>query len=154
MEFWAKKTEWRKASVNTSVCLLGCAIGDFGVLIICALYFPETPLMQQMVMAITAGITTSIILETIIMKFKEKFPWKDALKVALSMSLISMITMELAMNIFDMTLVRTYNLTPTNIYYWLLFIPTLGVGFISALPYNYWRLVKFGKSCCAKKEEL
>lgn len=65
----------------------------------------------------------------------------DALKTAFGMSFISMITMEIAMNVTDFALTGGAILT-----WWVISISLL-VGFLTPWPYNYWRLQKFGKSC-------
>ena len=67
---------------------------------------------------------------------------KNAFKTAIGMSLISMISMELAMNFTDIFLEGALILSFSSI------IPVLIVGFIVPWPYNYWRLVKYNKNCC------
>ena len=52
-----------------------------------------------------------------------------------------MIAMELAMNTIDVILTGGAKLT-----WWVIPI-MLFVGFITPLPYNYWRLKALGKSC-------
>ena len=66
---------------------------------------------------------------------------KMAFKTAIGMSMISMISMEAAMNIVDVLLTGGAMLT-----WWVVPI-MLFVGFITPLPYNYWRLKELGKSC-------
>ena len=85
------------------------------------------------------GIITSIILETIILS--RQMPFSDALKTSLGMSLISMISMEISMNLVDYILVGEAKLV-----FWVVPIMLLA-GFITPLPYNYWRLKALGKSC-------
>ena len=93
-----------------------------------------------MPIAIVNGILTSIILETLILLRSMNF--KDAIKMATGMSMISMISMELAMNITDIALTGGAMIT-----WWVIPI-MLTVGFLTPLPYNYWRLTKYNKSCC------
>jgi hypothetical protein len=93
-----------------------------------------------MLLAILNGLVTSIILETIIL-MRQKFNFKEALKVAIGMSFISMIAMELAMNLTD------YYLTGGAILTWWVIPPMLIAGFFTPWPYNYWRLKKFGLDC-------
>ena len=93
-----------------------------------------------MILAIINGLITSIILETIIL-LKQKFTFSEALKTALGMSFISMISMEIAMNFVDYILVGEARLT-------LWVIPfMLTAGFLTPWPYNYWRLKKFNEAC-------
>ena len=64
-----------------------------------------------------------------------------AFRTAVGMSLISMIAMELAMNLTDVALTGGAMLT------WWVIPPMLIAGFIAPLPYNYWRLKGLGKAC-------
>ena len=63
-----------------------------------------------MTLAIMNGLLTSIALETFIM-FKQLGVLKDAFKIAIGMSFISMVAMELAMNITDVLLTGGAKLT-------------------------------------------
>ena len=86
------------------------------------------------------GILASIILETIILLKQMKL--KDALKTALGMSLISMISMEFAMNLVDYLMTGGAKITFSVLPLMLL------AGFLTPWPYNYWRLKKYGMGCC------
>ena len=138
MEFWLKKDKWSRSALNTFVCLIGCSIGDFGTILYFQFYTNITSIMLIMPIAIINGILTSIILETILLL--RTMPFKEALKMATGMSLISMIAMELAMNFTDIFLEGALVLSFSSL------IPVLVVGFIVPWPYNYWRLVKYNKT--------
>lgn len=145
-DFWKNRKNWNRASFNTLNCLIGCSIGDFGMLIFLQAYFPNTSMLWQMILAIIAGLITSIALESTILKIRENFNWSMALTTAFSMSFISMIGMELAMNATDFII--TGGKAAFNTYsYWLAFAPALIAGFILPLPYNYYKLEKHGKVC-------
>ena len=92
-----------------------------------------------MSLAIFNGILTSILLETIILM--RQMMLSLAFKTAIGMSLISMISMEVAMNVTDVILTGGAKLT------WWVIPLMLIVGFLTPLPYNYWRLKALGKSC-------
>jgi hypothetical protein len=64
-----------------------------------------------------------------------------AIRTALGMSFISMVSMEAAMNLADIILTGGAKLT-----WWVIPIMLL-VGFLTPLPYNYWRLKKYNVSC-------
>ena len=83
---------------------------------------------------------TSIILETIIL-LRQNFSLRQAIGTALGMSFISMISMEIAMNVTDVILTGGAMLT-----WWVVPI-MLFVGFITPWPYNYWRLKKYNIAC-------
>ncbi|MEL0245426.1 MAG: DUF4396 domain-containing protein [Flavobacteriaceae bacterium] len=136
---WTCKHTWGKASVNTLWCLLGCSIGDFGTIYFFQVYPMDISTLNIMILAIINGLITSIILETIILLKQMSF--KQALTTALGMSLISMISMEVAMNLTDYLITGGAVLNLTVIPIMLL------AGFITPLPYNYWRLKKYNKNC-------
>lgn len=139
--FWNNLTNWKKAAYNTLWCLIGCSIGDFGTILFFQLYFPTAPIFNVMILAIINGLCTSIILESIILKIKDNFSWNDAIGFAIKMSFISMISMEIVMNVVDIYLTGGAVLT-------LWAIPVMLIaGFLTPLPYNYWRLEKHGKCC-------
>ena len=136
---WTCKHTWKKASVNTLWCLLGCSIGDFGTIYFFQVYPMDISTLNIMILAIINGLITSIILETIILLKQMSF--KQALTTALGMSLISMISMEVSMNLTDYLITGGAVLNLTVIPIMLL------AGFITPLPYNYWRLKKYNRSC-------
>mgnify|MGYP001165629560 CR=1 FL=1 len=137
---WFCKNTWAKSAKNTLWCLTGCSIGDFGTIY----YFQITPhslsIFLVMSIAIINGILTSIILETIIL-VRQNFKLINAFKTACGMSLISMVSMELSMNLTDYFIVGS-----AKIVWWVIPIMLLA-GFLTPWPYNYWRLKKFNISC-------
>lgn len=137
---WSCKHTWSRSAKNTFWCLLGCSIGDFGTILFFQLTKIPFPVLAIMVLAIINGIITSIILETIIL-LRQNFSLKLAFKTAVGMSLISMVSMEIAMNATD------YFLTGGAIITWWVVPIMLAVGFITPWPYNYWRLKKFNEAC-------
>ena len=93
-----------------------------------------------MVLAIINGLITSIILETVIL-IRQNFSINNAIKTAFGMSFISMISMEIAMNLTD------YIVTGGAVLNWYVIPIMLFVGFITPLPYNYYKLKKYNISC-------
>ena len=137
---WTCKNTWRQSAKNTVWCLIGCTIGDFGTILFFQLTKIPFPVLAIMILAIINGLVTSIIFETFIL-IKQNINFKNAFKTALGMSFISMISMEITMNVTDYFLTGGATLT-----WWVIPI-MLGVGFITPWPYNYWRLKKFGINC-------
>jgi len=137
---WSCKHTWSRSAKNTAWCLLGCSIGDFGTILFFQLTKIPFPVLGIMTLAIINGLITSIILETIVL-MKQNFNFNNAFKTAISMSFISMISMEVAMNLTD------YLLTGGAILTWWVIPIMLIVGFLTPWPYNYWRLKKFGIAC-------
>jgi|TARA_E500000331_G_scaffold319667_1_gene332558 hypothetical protein len=137
---WSCSDTWKRSAKNTAWCLLGCAIGDFGTILFFQLTKIPFPVVGIMTLAIINGLITSIILETIIL-MKQNFDFRNALKTALGMSFISMVSMEVAMNLTD------YLLTGGAILTWWVVPIMLIVGFLTPWPYNYWRLKKFNIAC-------
>ena len=137
---WSCKHTWSRSAKNTFWCLLGCSIGDFGTILFFQLTKIPFSVLAIMILAIINGIITSIILETIIL-LKQNFSLKQAFKTAVGMSLISMVSMEIAMNATD------YFLTGGAILTWWVVPIMLVVGFLTPWPYNYWRLKKYNEAC-------
>ena len=137
---WSCKKTWRLSAKNTAWCLLGCSIGDFGTILFFQLTKIPFPVLAIMILAIINGLVTSIILETFIL-IRQNISFNRAFKTAIGMSFISMISMEITMNLTD------YFLTGGAILNWWIMPIMLGVGFLTPWPYNYWRLKKFGVNC-------
>jgi len=137
--FWQSLPDWRRASTNTAWCLLGCSIGDFGTIAFFQVTGIPWPTLAIMTLAIINGLATSIALETWIMS--RQMELAVAFKTAIGMSFISMIAMEAVMNAVDVWLTGGAKLT-----WWVIPI-MLVAGFLAPLPYNYWRLAAYGKSC-------
>ena len=137
---WSCRHTWKTSAKNTMWCVIGCSIGDFGTIFFFQLSKISFPILGIMTLAIINGLITSIILETFIL-IKQNFKFKNALKTALGMSFISMISMEITMNLTD------YFLTGGAELNWWIVPIMLAAGFITPWPYNYWRLKKFGINC-------
>ena len=137
---WSCKHTWKRSAINTAWCLLGCSIGDFGTILFFQLSKIPFPVLGIMTLAIINGLITSIILETVIL-MRQNFDFKKAFNTAIGMSFISMISMEVAMNLTD------YLLTGGAILTWWVVPLMLIVGFVTPWPYNYWRLKKFNIAC-------
>ena len=135
---WKCKNTWAKSSYNTLWCLIGCSIGDFGTIIYFQNIDHSLSIYLVMFIAIINGIITSIILETLILLKQMNF--SNAINTAFKMSIISMVVMEVCMNAIDLVFAGgAINL-------WI--IPFMLIaGFLSPLPYNYYRLKKYNESC-------
>jgi hypothetical protein len=137
---WSCKHTWRRSAKNTMWCVIGCSIGDFGTILFFQLTGILWPVLAIMTLAIINGLLTSIMLETLIL-MRQQFTFKKALHTAAGMSLISMISMEITMNLTD------YFLTGGAMLVWWVIPIMLVVGFVTPWPYNYWRLKKFNQAC-------
>ena len=137
---WSCKHTWRKSAKNTMWCVIGCSIGDFGTILFFQLTQIPFPILGIMILAIINGLLTSIMLETYIL-MRQSFNFKSAIKTAFGMSFISMLSMEIAMNLTD------YILTGGAMLTWWIVPIMLTVGFLTPWPYNYWRLKKFNQAC-------
>ena len=144
--FWNDTQIWRRSGFNTLNCLVGCSIGDFGMIIYLQAKHPEVSMTIQMVLATIAGLTTSVLLETVLLRVREKFSWMASLQTALSMSFLSMVAMELAMNTTDFMITggKAAFSSPS---YWLALVAAMVAGFLVPWPYNYYKLKKFNKAC-------
>ncbi len=136
---WRCKHTWMRSAKNTLWCLAGCSIGDFGTILYFQLNSINWPTLSIMILAIINGLITSIILETIILS--RQMTIKIAFQTALTMSFISMLAMEIAMNSVDWLI-----LGEAKLVWWIVPIMLL-VGFLTPWPYNYFRLKKYNIAC-------
>ncbi|RUM83242.1 MAG: hypothetical protein DSZ18_03470 [Candidatus Thioglobus sp.] len=139
-DFWSCKHTWKRSATNTKWCLIGCAIGDFGTIAYFQFSAASASTLVIFLWATLNGIITSILLETYLL-VSQKMQLSQAFKTAVGMSLISMISMEIAMNLTD------YFITGGAVFIWWVVPIALFFGFITPWPYNYWRLKKLGKAC-------
>lgn len=144
--FWRDGKVWRVASRNTLNCLIGCMIGDISMIIYMQAYHPHAPMILTMGLAMAAGLVTSILFESALLRWREGFQWGAAFKMAFSMSFLSMLGMELAANATDFML--TGGRVPfSDPFYWTALAISVAAGFLAPLPYNYWKFKQHGKAC-------
>ena len=92
-----------------------------------------------MLLAIFNGLVSSILLEFLVLSNQMSF--KKAFQTAIGMSFVSMLSMEIVMNMIDWVVIGKAELV-----WWIIPI-MLVAGFITPWPYNYWRLKKYNVSC-------
>ena len=136
---WTCKHTWKKSAKNTLWCLFGCSIGDFGTILYFQINSFNWSTLSIMILAIINGLITSIILETIILS--RQMSIRIAFQTALTMSFISMLSMEIAMNSVDWLIMGEAKLV-----WWVMPIMLI-CGFLTPWPYNYYRLKKYNISC-------
>ena len=136
---WTCRHTWRRSAINTLWCLVGCSIGDFGTIFFFQMTAIDWSTLSIMVLAMANGVLTSIALETVILS--KQMSLGSAFRTACGMSLISMLAMEAAMNAVDVGVTGGAMLT-----FWVIPLMLL-VGFLTPLPYNYWRLKARGVAC-------
>jgi len=150
---WKDTSLWKQSAYNTSWCLLGCSIGEFGTLAAFQYYEIQHHLNWNILVSLDLdiiflfmlplinGLITSVMLETYIL-VRGQMDITNAFKTAMGMSFIGMLMMEIAMETTDLVFTGgQLGLDPLAI------VPMLIVGFLTPWPYNYWRLKKYGIAC-------
>jgi copper chaperone CopZ len=154
---WGDGSVWKQSANNTKWCLIGCSIGEFGTLAAYQYYGIHHHVSWDLInpysssfdlyiiflflLPLINGLATSVMLETTIL-MRGQMDFRNALSTAFGMSFISMLMMEIAMEITDLMYTGgQLGLDPMAV------IPMLFVGFITPWPYNYWRLKKYGMAC-------
>ncbi|KUM65627.1 hypothetical protein ACN42_g1490 [Penicillium freii] len=90
LPFWTCRSTWKRAGINTLRCLVGCTAGDFSALWILQTYYPEMGMSSIMALSMASGITTSVILETILLRRgADQLSWPMAARTAMGMSMVS-----------------------------------------------------------------
>ena len=136
---WKCKHTWIRSAKNTLWCLLGCSIGDFGTILFFQLSSISMPNINIMILAILNGLVSSILLEFIVLFNQMSF--KKAFHTAIGMSFVSMLSMEIVMNMIDWVVIGRAELV-----WWIIPIMLIA-GFVTSWPYNYWRLKKYNITC-------
>ncbi|KAJ8114896.1 hypothetical protein OPT61_g3338 [Boeremia exigua] len=142
--FWMSSPVWKRARINTLRCLIGCTVGDFSAMWYLQSFHGELGLSTIMALSMASGITSSLVLETTLLRLgRDRLPWLAAARTAAGMSMISMITMEAAENLVD------YHLTGGMVQFdspafWGAAVVSIAAGFLAPLPYNYIRLRNIG----------
>ena len=86
-------------------------------------------------------------LETVLLRIgRDQMPWRIAAKTAAGMSLVSMLTMEMAQNMVDYWLTGGM-VALDDVHFWVAAGVSMLVGFLAPLPYNYVKLRSYGKAC-------
>ncbi|KAF9579812.1 hypothetical protein BGW38_003774 [Lunasporangiospora selenospora] len=149
LQFWSDPSTWKVASTNTFRCLIGCTLGDMGMLFYLQSAHPTLSPGIAMAMAMTSGILTSITLETVVLRFarSSQMSWRSAFRTATGMSMISMLTMEAVENAVDWHLMGWGNVDIENPMFWRAIALSALAGWSAPLPFNYWNLKRHGKSC-------
>ena len=145
---WGDRSVWRRSANNTKWCLIGCAAGEFGTLA----YYSYSGITADLelysskwyffaILPLINGLATSVMLETFLL-IRGQMDFRTALSTALGMSFISMLMMEISMEITDLLFTKgvlglDYAAVPLMLF----------VGFLTPWPYNYWRLKKYGMAC-------
>ena len=132
--------------MNTLRCLVGCSIGDFAALAYLSSVHPDLSTPTVVALSMTAGISTSVALETAVLRVQESMSWRRSLSTALNMSFISMLAMEASENAVELYLTGGCP-DPSTPMFWTAMAPSLLAGFLVPLPYNYFMLRKYGRSC-------
>ena len=123
--FWNDRPTARRAAANTTRCLIGCSLGDLSALWLLQGYWPELGLPLIVACSCAAGITTSLVLETVVLRWTEGMMWGRAWRTAAGMSFISMVTMELAETTVELALTGGAPCTS---------VPGLGPPFATSAP--------------------
>jgi hypothetical protein len=123
--------------------LFGCSLGEFATLATFSAFgLDQNPTALVIALPVINGLVTSVALETLTLaRGPSQLPLKRAFTTAMNMSFISMVAMEAAMEAADFMLTGSLGFE-------LWAMPgMLAAGFIVPLPYNYYRLRKYGKAC-------
>ena len=130
-----------RSAKNTLGCLIGCAIGDLGAIYLFQTIMPSSIPSELWttvwIVAMSSGIITSDFGDYYIVEAIRPI---EAFKTAIGMSMISMLLMEIAMNVVD------YGMMVNQQLHWVFYL-ILWVPVFWSWPYNYWRLKKHGKCC-------
>ena len=142
---WRDSDKWKTAAFNTTFCLLGCSLGEFGTLAVYGAFdlqrVPTAWYVLLCILPVLNGLLTSVLFETTLL-VRQGLSLRASVHTAIGMSFISMVIMEAGMEGVDMLATRGQLGVKWE------FVPfALLIGYLAPLPYNYYRLKKLGKAC-------
>lgn len=134
----ANKEDLLKLSVSATLhCLIGCGIGEVAGMII-ATYFGMT-MTGSMILAIMLGFVFGFALGTIPL-IRKGLSFSQSIKIVLVAEGLSIAVMEAFEVITQLIIPGVMNAALTDGIFWLGMIAALIVGFVAALPVNYYMI--------------
>ena len=131
-----KKSDILKLAISATIhCLIGCGIGEVLGMII-ATYLGMS-MINSMILAITLGFFFGFALG-IIPLIRKRFSFSRAFKIVLVAEGLSIAVMETFEVITQLSIPGVMEATLTDSIFWLGMVASLIVGFIAALPVNYF----------------
>jgi hypothetical protein len=132
------KESFLKLAVSATLhCLIGCGIGEVVGMVI-ATYFGMT-MFSSMVLAITLGFVFGFALG-IMPLIRKGISFSQALKIVLVAEGLSIAVMEAFEVITQLVIPGVMEATLTGKIFWLGMGASLAVGFVAALPVNYYMI--------------
>jgi hypothetical protein len=134
------KNETMKLAVSATLhCLIGCGIGEVAGMVV-ATYFGMT-MAASMVLAIMLGFVFGFALG-IIPLIRKGISLSKALKIVLVAEGLSIVVMEAFEMLTQLLIPGVMEATLSDSLFWLGMIAALIVGFIAALPVNYYMITR------------
>lgn len=138
-------SDWVFAGKVTFHCLVGCVIGEvIGLLI--GVSIGLNPI-YTMILATTLAFITGMLLAVISVIKHQKTKYIVAIKTVWLGEIVSIAVMEIAMNTTDYLIGGVNANSIFDSIFWIGIIFAIPMGYIAALPVNYWLIKKHLKKC-------
>ncbi len=143
---WLDKQTWENSFVSTFLCLVGCSVGTMGTLF----YLAGYNWLYGFAVSFLVGLFTSIIFIALWNIAFRQINFKEAIKSSFKMSIVSMVIIIVTENIIMLLTHSQHSARGMRGNYsdnLLIMFIAMSIGFLFALPYNYYILTKSGKVC-------
>jgi Domain of unknown function (DUF4396) len=143
---WSDKQTWKNCFVSTFLCVVGCSVGTMGT----SFYLAAYNWLYGLVVSFLTGLFTCIIFIAFWNIAFRQINFKEAIKSSFKMSIVSMVIIIGTENIIMLLTHSQHSARGMRGNYSdnlvIIFI-AMSIGFLFALPYNYYILTKTGKVC-------
>lgn len=143
---WLDGPTWRKCFAATFLCLIGCSMGTLGA----GYYLADDNWLYALVVSFLAGLLASFTFIAMWNIAWRRMKIKEALKSSITMSLALMLIIITTENVVMYLMEQQHSIHggrgnyPDDL---LMMFIAMSLGFLLALPYNYYLLTKTGKAC-------
>ena len=138
-------SDWIFAGKITIHCLIGCVIGEVTGLLIGVSIGLDS--ISTMILATILAFITGMLLAIRSVIKNHKTSYKIAAKTVWLGEVVSITVMEIAMNATDYLIGGVNASSIFDSIFWIGIIFAIPVGYIAALPVNYWLIKRHLKKC-------
>ncbi len=144
--YWTNKQIWKDCLLATLLCVCGCSIGTMGVLY----YLSGSNWFFVLLISLVVGYLSCMLFMIPWNMTIQKIAFKKALNNCYKMSLVSMLIMMLTENLVSFVVFSKSTLHHIHAHSsrgLQVMILAMFLGFLLALPYNYYQLQKHNTIC-------
>ncbi len=142
---WLEIKSWKQSFVSTLICLIGCSVGTMGTTV----YLIHYNWFVIFLISFLAGFISCFVFMVLWHTITRQLKFIDAIKMSFKMSSVSILIMMCIENVVFVTITPQFSNHQLHetIHSLMTMIMAMSLGFLFALPYNYYQLQNNNKVC-------